>query len=112
GVALQDFDAALKLEPRHADALAGRGLALMMRGREADVGAATRAAEESLRSPEMATDREVGRYRVRAVALVRQALELVPEKERPAFWDRGVLTDPVLGPLQRLPAGRRLSAPP
>jgi tetratricopeptide (TPR) repeat protein len=132
-LALVDFDAALKLEPGHADALAGRGLALMMRGLEADVGAATRAAEESLRSGKKevprvmvrrtmaavrtyaraasilearergATDPDVGRCRARAVALLGQALELVPEKERRAFWYRGVLADPVLGPLRGTP---------
>jgi tetratricopeptide (TPR) repeat protein/tRNA A-37 threonylcarbamoyl transferase component Bud32 len=132
-LALLDFDAALKLEPGHADALVGRGLALMMRGRAADVDAATRAAEESLRSGKkevprvkmlrtmaavrtyaraanilearerVAIDPEVARCRARAVALLGQALELVPEKERTAFWHRGVLADPVLGSLRHTP---------
>jgi hypothetical protein len=127
-VALLDFDAALKLEPGHADALAGRGLALMMRGRVTDVGAATRSAEESLRSGEkklprvmaaartyaraanilearerVAIDPEAARCRARAVALLGQALELVPEKDRRDFWYRGVLADPVLGLLRGTP---------
>src|SRR5262249_39289029 len=47
--ALDDFDAALKLNPKDADALAGRGTALVIRGRVADVAEATAAAEKSLR---------------------------------------------------------------
>ena len=120
--ALDDFDAALKLNPNDADALAGRGTALMMRGRAADVAEATAAAEKSLRPRpwtvprlmacagiyaraagvlEAANDPEAGRCLRRALGLLREAMALVPAKERPTFWRDGVLTDPALLPLQR-----------
>ncbi|HEX5270307.1 MAG TPA: protein kinase [Gemmataceae bacterium] len=124
--ALDDFDAALKLDARHADALAGRGTALVLRGRVADLADATRAAEESLRGgaatvPRLmacarvharaagvldaargraADDARAEGYRQRALALLRETMARVPEKERPAFW-RGVLADPALTSLQR-----------
>jgi tetratricopeptide (TPR) repeat protein len=128
--ALDDFDAALKLNPKDGDALAGRGTALVLRGRPADVAEATAAAEQSLRSGpptsrrlmacvhiytraaglreatpgRSADDTEATGYRQRALGLLRQALELVPEKERATFWRERVLGDPVLQPLQRTPA--------
>jgi tetratricopeptide (TPR) repeat protein len=122
--ALDDFDAALKLNPKDADALAGRGTALMIRGRVADVAEATAAAEKSLRPRpwtvprlmactgiyaraaivlEAADDPDAGRCLRRALALLREAMAQVPEKERPTFWRDGVLTDPALRPLQRTP---------
>ncbi len=120
--ALDDFDAALKLKPNDADALAGRGTALTMRGRVADVAEATAAAEKSLRprpwtAPrlmacariytraasvlEAAKEPEAARCLQRALGLLREAMALVPEKERRTFWRDGVLTDPALLPLQR-----------
>jgi tetratricopeptide (TPR) repeat protein len=48
--ALDDFDAALKRNPQDADALSGRGAALVLRGRVADVTSAVSAAEKSLRA--------------------------------------------------------------
>jgi len=122
--ALDDFDAALKLNANDADALAGRGTALMMRGRATDVAEATAAAEKSLRprpwtAPrlmacariytraagvlEAAKDPEAGHCLRRALELLREAMALVPANERPTFWRDGVLTDPVLLPLQRTP---------
>jgi tetratricopeptide (TPR) repeat protein len=120
--ALDDFEAALKLNPNDADALTGRGTALMQRGRATDVAEATAAAERALRSQpktvprlmacagiyaraagvlEVTNDPEAGRCAGRAVGLLRQAMALVPEKERAAFWRDGVLTEPALRLLQR-----------
>jgi tetratricopeptide (TPR) repeat protein len=126
--ALDDFDDALKLNPKSADALAGRGTALVLRGRVADVGAASDAAEQSLRAERTNADRLIAcariytraadlleptprrwpldskaeRYRQRALDLLRQARALVPQQERPAFWHDRVLRDPALLPLQRV----------
>jgi tetratricopeptide (TPR) repeat protein len=120
--ALDDFDAALKHDPNDADALAGRGTALMIRGRVADVAEAVAAAEKSLRPRpwtvprlmacagiyaraggvlEAANDPQAGGCLRRAVALLREAMALVPKKEQAATWRDGVLTDPALRPLQR-----------
>jgi tetratricopeptide (TPR) repeat protein len=127
--ALDDFDAALKLQPGHGDALAGRGTALMMRGRAADVAEATRAAEKSL-APGPRTvprlmacarvyaraagvlevnDPEVARCQGRAVELLRETLARVPdEQKRRELW-REVMADQVLLPLQRTPAMLQLA---
>jgi tetratricopeptide (TPR) repeat protein len=126
--ALEDFDAALKLNPQSADALAGWGTALVLRGGLADVAKATAAAEESLRSEARTSQRLIAcariytraagvleptprrwpldtqaeRYRQRALELLRQAKALVPEKKQPAFWRDSVLGDPALQPLLRI----------
>jgi hypothetical protein len=47
-------------------------------------------------------------YLQRALGLLRQALGLVPEKERPAFW-RGLMADPALTSLQRTPGMAELA---
>jgi hypothetical protein len=134
--ARDDFDAALRLNPKDGDALAGRGMVLVLRGRPADVAGATAAAERSLRSGSPtsrrlmacvhiytraaglleaaprrpADDPPAARYRLRALGLLRQALELVPEKERATFWRERVLGDPVLKPLQRTSAWFQLDS--
>jgi tetratricopeptide (TPR) repeat protein len=94
--ALDDFDDALKRNPQDADALSGRGAALVLRGRAADVAKATASVEESLRSepktfgrlmacariysraaellkaqPQQGNDPQVTRYAQRALALLR-----------------------------------------
>jgi tetratricopeptide (TPR) repeat protein len=123
-----DFEAALELEPRDADALAGLGLALTTHGRPADVPKATAAAAAALRQgrapvPRLMTcartyaraagvfdaeprrpayDAEAAEYRQTALALVRQALAETPEKDRAALWRDGILTDPALVPLRRM----------
>jgi tetratricopeptide (TPR) repeat protein/tRNA A-37 threonylcarbamoyl transferase component Bud32 len=133
--ALDDFGEALKRDPQHADALAGRGLALVMRGRPADLGAATAAAEKSLLAGprsvprltacariyaraagvlEAARDRssvgvEPVQYRRRAVELLGEAMAVVPRREQPAFWREGVLTDSALWSLRDTPGWLELA---
>jgi hypothetical protein len=125
--ALDDFDAALKLNPKSADALTGRGTALVLRGRVADVEKAADAAEQSLQTERITAERlivcariytraaallepmrrqwppdtKVECYRQRALELLRQARALLPQKEQPTFWHDRVLQDPALLPLQR-----------
>ncbi len=127
--ALDDFDAALRLDPKHSNALSGRGTALVMRARPADVAGATAAAEQSLRveprtvprlmacariyaraaavmdaaSRSRAGQPEADRCRQRALALLREAIKMVPETERLAFWRDGVLAEPVLLSLRSPP---------
>jgi tetratricopeptide (TPR) repeat protein len=127
GPALDDFDAALKRNPQNADALTGRGTALVLRGRTADVAKATAAAEKALRAeprtltrlmacirifsraaelqkarnPRLVDDPQATGYAQRALRLLREAKESLPEKERAPFWDKQVRSDPVLLQLVR-----------
>jgi eukaryotic-like serine/threonine-protein kinase len=125
--ALADFEAALRLQAGHPSARCGRGLA---RARLGDVPGAVADAEAVLRqdagteqlllnvartygraagvreaaaatSPR--ASREAGRYRERAVELLRAVLEQLPAKERPAFWRDQIRTDPDLASLRRSP---------
>jgi tetratricopeptide (TPR) repeat protein len=125
--ALDDFDAALKRNPQDADALAGRGAALVLRGRVADVASAVSAAEKSLRAEPktfarlmacvriyaraaellrarpapQGNDPRVRRYARRALDLLREAEELLPAKERETFWRDYLQGDPALLQLVR-----------
>jgi tetratricopeptide (TPR) repeat protein len=132
--ALTDFDAALKLKPDHTESLAGKGTALVLRGRPEDVDEATALADKSLKpgprtvsrllagarvysrasavleaAPRRpANDPQVERYQQQALALLSEALRQVPAKERPAVVD-ALLKDPALLPLQRNPGLRALA---
>jgi tetratricopeptide (TPR) repeat protein len=125
--ALDDFDAALKSNPKEADALTGRGTALVLRGRAADIAPAVAAAEKALRAeprtftrlmacariysraaelqkaqnPRFANDPQTARYAERALRLLREAEELLPQKERQTFWRDHVRSDPGLLQLVR-----------
>jgi tetratricopeptide (TPR) repeat protein len=125
--ALDDFDAVLKRNPQDADALSGRGAALVLRGRAADVTSAVSAAEKSLRAEPktfarlmacariytraaellrarpapQGNDPRVRRYAQRALELLREAEELLPAKERETFWRDHVQGDPALLQLVR-----------
>jgi tetratricopeptide (TPR) repeat protein len=127
GPALDDFDAALKRHPQDADALTGRGTALVLRGRPADLAKATAAAERALRAeqrtltrlmacvriysraaelqrarnPRFVDDPQATGYAQRALRLLHEAKESLPEKERETFWDKQVRSDPVLLQLVR-----------
>jgi tetratricopeptide (TPR) repeat protein len=125
--ALDDFDAALKRNPQDAEALIGRGLALVWRGRAADVPKAADAAEKALRAERETfqrlkdcariygraaellktqrsrpgNDLQSTRYAQRAMRLLREARELLPEKEQETFWHDHVRSDPWLLQLLR-----------
>jgi tetratricopeptide (TPR) repeat protein len=124
--ALRDFDEALRLDPTSGEAQSGRGLALALLG---DHRGATAAADQSLRDDPVPAERYyhaariyaqaavaaanevtrngpaavalVDRYQVRAVALVKRALEATPPGRRAAFWQDLVAADPALRTLQR-----------
>src|SRR5262249_18911953 len=125
--ALDDFDAALKHNPKDADALIGRGTALLLRGRAEDVAPATAAAEKALRAeprtfarlmdcvriysraaelqksrnPRLVNDPRTTRYAQLALRLLREAEESLPEKEQETFWQKHVRSDPGLLQLVR-----------
>ena len=125
--ALDDFDAALKSNPKEADALTGRGTALLLRGRATDIAPAIAAAEKALRAEprtfphlmacvriygraaelqkarnlRLGYDPQAAHYAHRALQLLREAEELLPEKERQTFWRDHVRSDPGLLQLVR-----------
>lgn len=127
GPALDDFDAALERNPEDADALTGRGTALVLRGRAADVAKATAAAEKTLRAerrtftqlmacvrifsraaelhkvrnPLLVNDPRAAYYAQRSLRLLHAAEETLPKKERETFWDKYVRSDPGLLQLVR-----------
>jgi tetratricopeptide (TPR) repeat protein len=127
--ALDDFDAALKLDAKNSDALAGWGLALILRGQAEDVARATAAGEKSLRWGQRTTHQlltsvriytraaslleatpqrpsnvpEAAQYLHRALTLLRETMDSVPQTERGTFWRERVLGDPVLRPLRHNP---------
>ena len=124
GLALRDFEEALRLNPGSVDAFIGRGLARVALGQ---AGEAVTDAEEALRrapaTPEMLHNiacifaQAVGRWESsadpaqrdalmardcgRAIDAIRQALALVPRASRTAFWRDSVLPDRYLDPIRR-----------
>jgi tetratricopeptide (TPR) repeat protein len=122
GPALDDIDAALKRNPKDADALTGRGAALVLRGRPEDIAPAITAAEKALQAeprtvdrlkacariyvraaelqktqkPRPGNDQQAARYSQRALRLLREAREMLPEKKRETFWRDLERSDPEL----------------
>jgi tetratricopeptide (TPR) repeat protein len=120
--ALADFDAALKRNPKEVDALTGRGAALVLRRRAEDIAPAIAAAEKALQAEPRTVDRlkdcariyvraaellktqksrpgndlQAARYSQRALRLLREAREMLPEKKRETFWRDLERSDPEL----------------
>ncbi len=133
-LALRDFETAIRLDPKNADAYSGRGYALARSGRPAE---AIRDAEQALRldprqprtlynaartfarvggNETRADDEGVREYalrlqrQARALAVLRQALEALPEGQRSSFWERNIERDPALGFVRARPEFQRLAA--
>jgi tetratricopeptide (TPR) repeat protein len=129
-----DFDDALRLDPRHADALTGRGLVRAMAGdhrrgvddAEAGLRHGTPSARLSYNAARVYAQAAVAvaadprgaeaaelrqRYEDRGVRLLAEALGQVPAGQRPGFWRNNVVPDRALVPLRRSPAFDRLAAP-
>jgi tetratricopeptide (TPR) repeat protein len=128
----RDFEEALRLDRELGDAYTGRGLARVMLGQH---GPAVVDAEEALKRKPATPERmhnlacifaqavaRVGedpgradratlaqRYRDRALGTIRQTLELLPARERPAFWRDKICPDKALDPVRDSPNFRRLS---
>ncbi len=122
-LAFRDFSAAIALDPRAADAFAGRGLAQVMLGhyREAVMDAETSIRRDP-RTPEMMhnvscilaqaaaraeadsrqSDRETlaDSYRRRAVHAVHETLARVDPQNRAAFLQEKIVTDAALDPIR------------
>jgi serine/threonine protein kinase/tetratricopeptide (TPR) repeat protein len=109
-LALRDFELAIQLDPRNADAYCGRGwlLATQRRYREA-----VRDAEEAVRrgppTPRLLYNAArihaqcPGDSDLRALELLRQAVALLPANQRPAFWASHIRTDAALLAIRRFP---------
>jgi tetratricopeptide (TPR) repeat protein len=130
-LALRDFDEVVRRQPDNGAAYLGRGL---VRLQQAPLGEAVADAEEAVRRAPAARHVVYGaacllaqaggqagrgtapghggearrRYQERALQLLRQALLLVPEGERAAFWRDTVRADPSLQPLRGDAAYARL----
>jgi tetratricopeptide (TPR) repeat protein len=128
--ALADFEAALRLEPTHADSLAGRGYARVCLGQVsgglADTEASLRQGRvmpQRLLQAACAYGRAVGQLgsqprdraglayedQERAVALLRAALEQVPSGQRQQFWRANVQNETDLLPISRSTGMRELA---
>lgn len=125
-LALQDFEAAIRLDAENAEAYAGRGLIRVRLGQPAQARADAEAAlrhgrpetprllwntahvyaqlvshpgiEPRASSAWAAATRE--RYQDQALEVLRRALERVPAGKRAAFWRRYVASDALLNPLR------------
>ena len=132
-LALRDFETAIRLDPKDGDAYNGRGYALARSGRPEE---AVRDAEQALRlGPRQArtlynaarifarTSGNEGRAadadarasvlrlrrQDRAVGLLRDAMEALPEDQRSSFWDENVLRDAALDSVRARPDFARLA---
>ena len=125
-LALDDFEAAIKLAPADGDAFNGRGTARVLRG---DHAGAVADAREALRRggtgsrivynaariyalASVAAAKEQGekgrqarqlsiKYEDTAVQLIRQAIQREPPEKRPSFWRETIQPDPALKSIRR-----------
>jgi serine/threonine protein kinase/tetratricopeptide (TPR) repeat protein len=109
-LALRDFELAIELDPRNGDAHNGRGLARARLGRQRE---AIRDAEEALRQGPSSPRLYYNAARIyahasrlyprRALALVQQAINLLPAEERRTFWSTHIEKDQAFSSLRRHP---------
>lgn len=125
-LARRDFEEAMRLDPSSGEPYAGRGYLRALLGEHRE---AVKDAEEALRrGPRSAPlllsaariyARAFGRlsaegppadrpalelrlgYQEQAVRLLRQALDVLPARERPAFWKDAIAGDPALAPIRQ-----------
>ena len=134
-LALRDFEEAIRLDPSSGDAYSGRGSALVALGRcreavadaeeslrhgESDVRShytaarilalAAESVQKDARARDLAVQVKVQIYQARALALLSQALERTPARERAEFWRTVVQPDQAFAALRRLPAYARMAA--
>ncbi len=134
-LALRDFDKVIDLDPESGDAYSGRGYAWAKLGRTheaiADAGVALRKGRRDCRAlykvarifaqAAVAVETDPGRrdirghelrarYLDRAVALIRDALEVAPAGERESLWRDLIRTDPALNLLRQRADFQQLAA--
>jgi tetratricopeptide (TPR) repeat protein len=109
-LALRDFELAIELDSGNGDAYNGRGVVRVGTGRYAE---AARDAAEAVRlgppSPRLLYNAArvfaqcPGADRERAAELIRQALGMLPDGERAAFWATHVKKDAAMAAVRRRP---------
>jgi serine/threonine protein kinase/Tfp pilus assembly protein PilF len=114
-LALRDFELAIELDPKNGDAYNGRGFVRASQGRHRE---ALEDAVEALRQGPTSPRLLYNAARIqaqcpgpgpqRAVALIQQALGLLPEAERTSFWSTHIRTDSALAALHRYPSFMKL----
>jgi tetratricopeptide (TPR) repeat protein len=128
-LALQDFTAALELNPRNAKACAGRALAQARQGKHIDaLSDVEKAINLSAKDPavlweaahvfaQLAADAAMPKskpvrtrisYQEEGVDLLRQSLERVPKDKLKKFWDERIDKNSLLDPLRNSPGFDRL----
>jgi eukaryotic-like serine/threonine-protein kinase len=116
-LALRDFDLAIALDSKSGDAFNGRGYARARLGQHRE---AVQDAAEALRlgppSPRLFYNAArihaqcPGRGPQRALELIQQALNSLPEDQRPAFWLAHIRSDAAMAALRRYPMFGHLDA--
>ena len=107
-LALRDFELAIELDPKNADAYNGRSFARAKLGRHSeavqDVAEALRLGPPSARlyyNAARALAQCPSPYPRRAVDLIRQAIGSLPAAERRAFWASHIEKDPAFAVLRK-----------
>jgi tetratricopeptide (TPR) repeat protein len=109
-LAVRDFEEAIRLDPQHAAAFVGRGLARVLTGdMRQGVGDARQAVKLSPKSPQVRVqaarilaraEADAGDYQAEALILLRSAAELIGDPQRrAAFWAKEVRHDRALAPI-------------
>ena len=116
-LALRDFELAIELDPKSGDAYSGRGFVRASMGRHRE---AIQDAAEALRlgptSPRLIYNAArihaqcPGLGPQRALELIQQALSMLPEEDRRAFWSAHIRADSAMAALRRYPLFARLNA--
>ena len=116
-LALRDFELAIELDPKNADAYNGRGFARVTLGRVregvADAAEALRLGPESPRllyNAARVYAQSTGPDSWRALDLIRQALRLLPADQRRSFWTTHIRKDSAMLALRRQPSFLELEA--
>ena len=110
-LAQRDFELAIELDPKNGDAYSGRGMVHASQGRYRE---AARDAAEAVRLGPPSPRLFFNAARIyaqcpdpspqRHLELIQQAMRLLPEDQRSAFWSKNIRRDQALAVLRRRPA--------
>jgi tetratricopeptide (TPR) repeat protein/predicted Ser/Thr protein kinase len=116
-LALRDFETALELNDKNGDAYNGRGIILAVQGRHKEaIMDAEAALAHGPTSPRLVYNAARihalcgNKHEGRALDLIRQALRLLPDDQRSAFWTKYIQPDAALQKLRPQPRFRQMAA--